>query len=101
CVLVVPCTAGGPGPEQEPEPAYMGRTLRQWIADLKDAEREVRQQAAYTLSRMSPKIRMAFPALKAAVKESDPSVGLGAIRNTKGIQTAAGFYRHSRPAKLA
>jgi HEAT repeat protein len=52
----------------------MGRTLRQWIADLKDDDAQVRQQAAYALSRMGPRIRLALPALKEAVKDSDPSV---------------------------
>jgi HEAT repeat protein len=52
----------------------MGRTLRQWIADLKDADADVRGQAAYTLARMGPTIRPAFPALKEAAKDDDPSV---------------------------
>jgi HEAT repeat protein len=55
----------------EEEPAYMGRPLRQWILDLKDADSEIRQQAAYALSRMGPRIRSALPALQIAVK--DPS----------------------------
>jgi HEAT repeat protein len=49
----------------------MGRSLRQWIADLKDDDAQVRQQAADTLSRMGPRIRPAFAALKNAVKDND------------------------------
>jgi HEAT repeat protein len=52
----------------------MGRTLRHWIADLKDADADVRAQAAYTLARMGPNIRPAFPALKEAAKDDDPRV---------------------------
>src|SRR5262245_10720742 len=74
CLLALPCAAGAPGLESEPEPAYMGRALRQWIADLKDSDAQVRYQAAYVLARMGPNIRLAFPALKEAVKDSDPSV---------------------------
>src|SRR5262249_22499871 len=48
--------------------------LHQWIADLKDADADVRFQAAYTLARMGPTIRPAFPALKEAAKDSDPRV---------------------------
>jgi HEAT repeat protein len=73
CALV-PCAAAAPGGAADEEPAYMGRTLRQWIADLKDDDAVVRHQAAYRLSRMGPRIRAAFPALKIAVKDSDPSV---------------------------
>src|SRR5215831_3162089 len=73
CLLALPCGAGAPG-DSEPEPTYMGRTLRQWIADLKDADADVRFQAAYTLARMGPTIRLAFPALKEAAKDDDPRV---------------------------
>jgi HEAT repeat protein len=72
--LFFPGVAAAPGGEREEEAAYMGRPLRQWILDLKDADTEVRQQAAYTLSRMGSRIQRAFPALKTAVKDSDPSV---------------------------
>src|SRR5262249_49343222 len=70
--------AGATGPEPEEEPAYVGRRLRQWIADLKDADAQVRHQAAYALARMGPNIRLAFPALKDAVKDSDPDGRRGA-----------------------
>jgi HEAT repeat protein len=60
--------------EPDEEPAYMGRSLRQWILDLKDDDPQTRYQAAYILSRMGPKIRPAFPALKRAVKDSDLNV---------------------------
>jgi HEAT repeat protein len=72
--LFFPRVAAAPGGEREEEPAYMGRPLRQWILDLKDADTGVRDQAAYTLSRMGPKIRPAFAALKIAVKDTDSSV---------------------------
>src|SRR5438445_12511251 len=74
CLLALPCAAGAPGLGRNEEPAYMGRSLRQWAADLKDPDAEVRHQAAYALSRMGFNIRQAFPALKEAVKDSDPSV---------------------------
>src|SRR5262249_30843892 len=73
CLLALPCGAGAPG-DSEPEPTYMGRTLRQWIADLKDADADVRGQAAYTLARMGPNIRPAFPALKEAAKDDAPGL---------------------------
>jgi HEAT repeat protein len=73
-LLVLPSWAAAPGSGQDEEPAYMGRTLREWTAYLKDADPQVRYQAAYTLSRMGPRIRRAFPALKEALKDSDPSV---------------------------
>ena len=71
CALGLPRAAAAPGGELEEEPAYMGRSLRQWIADLKDDDAQVRQQAADTLSRMGPRIRPAFAALKNAVKDND------------------------------
>jgi len=71
CALVLPRAAAAPGGEPDEEPAYMGRSLRQWIADLKDDDAQVRQQAAYTLTRMGPRIQSAFPALKIAVKDND------------------------------
>jgi HEAT repeat protein len=74
CVVVLPCAAGAQRVELEEEPAYMGRTFRQWIADLNNGDAEVRHQAAYALAHMGPKISRAFPALKDAAKSSDPSV---------------------------
>src|SRR5215471_3473901 len=74
CVLAFPCSAGAPGSGQDDEPAWMGRRLREWIADLKDTDPQVRSHAAYTLSRMGPRIRRASPALKEALKDSNPTV---------------------------
>jgi HEAT repeat protein len=52
----------------------MGRSLRQWISDLRDDDTQVRYQAAYVLSRMGPRIRPAFAALKIAAKDTDVNV---------------------------
>jgi HEAT repeat protein len=74
CVLAGSSSARAPGSGENDEPVYMGRTLREWTADLKDADPEVRWHAAYTLSRLGPRIRRAFPALKEALRDSDPTV---------------------------
>jgi HEAT repeat protein len=73
-LFAVLCLAGAPGSGANEEPVYMGRSLREWTADLKDVDPQVRYHAAFTLSRMGPRVRSAFPALKEALKDSDPTV---------------------------
>jgi HEAT repeat protein len=74
CVSALLWPAAVPGLEPDEEPAYMGRSLRLWILELKDEDPQVRYQAGYVLSRMGPRIRPAFAALKIAAKDTDVNV---------------------------
>jgi HEAT repeat protein len=57
------------------EPAFDGRPLSSWIADLKAAAPATRNAAAYAISGMGPAAKAAVPALVEALKdESNPTV---------------------------
>jgi HEAT repeat protein len=57
------------------EPAFDGRPLSSWIADLKAAAPATRNAAAYAISGMGPAAKAAVPALVEALKDdSNPTV---------------------------
>jgi HEAT repeat protein len=56
------------------EPVADGRTLSEWVSDLKATAPQVRNAAAYEISGMGPAAAAAVPALIAALDDSEPSV---------------------------
>jgi HEAT repeat protein len=56
------------------EPVADGRTLSQWVADLKAVAPQTRNAAAYEISGMGPAAAPAVPALIEALDDSEPSV---------------------------
>lgn len=56
------------------EPVADGRTLSQWVADLKAVAPQTRNAAAYEISGMGPAAASAVPALIEALDDSEPSV---------------------------
>ncbi len=56
------------------EPVSHGRTLTQWVADLKGTAPQTRNAAAYEISGMGPAAASAVPALIAALDDPDPTV---------------------------
>jgi HEAT repeat protein len=56
------------------EPVADGRTLSEWVADLKARAPQVRNAAAYELAGMGPAAAPAVPALIAALDDPEASV---------------------------
>jgi len=57
------------------EPVADGRTLSQWVVDLKEAAApQTRNAAAYEISGMGPAAAPAVPALITALDDPDPAV---------------------------
>jgi HEAT repeat protein len=56
------------------EPVADGRTLSQWVAELKAAAPQVRNAAAYEIAGLGPEAAPAVPALIKALDDPDPSV---------------------------
>jgi HEAT repeat protein len=56
------------------EPISSGRTLSQWIADLKALAPQTRNAAAYEIAGMGPQAAAAVPALIEALDDSSPVV---------------------------
>ena len=56
------------------EPVADGRTLSQWLADLKAPAPQTRNAAAYEISGMGPAAAAAVPALIIALDDPEPSV---------------------------
>jgi HEAT repeat protein len=56
------------------EPVADGRTLTQWVADLKAAAPQSRNAAAYEISGMGPAAAAAVPALIVALDDPEASV---------------------------
>ncbi|HEY3013100.1 MAG TPA: HEAT repeat domain-containing protein [Gemmatimonadales bacterium] len=56
------------------EPTSDGRTLSQWIADLKALAPQTRNAAAYEIAGMGPAAAAAVPALIAALDDPIPTV---------------------------
>jgi HEAT repeat protein len=90
--LVVPETVlgqvpGQPGQPQPPAPAQLltssslvgGKTLDQWIEDLKDKDPSVRETAMATLRMYGPVARPAVPALIKACQDGDASLRVNAV----------------------
>ena len=56
------------------EPVADGRTLSEWVADLKAPAPQTRNAAAYELSGMGPAAAAAVPALIEALDDPEPTV---------------------------
>ncbi len=56
------------------EPVTDGKTLSQWVADLKSAAPQVRNAAAYEIAGLGKDAAAAVPALIKALDDPDPSV---------------------------
>jgi len=56
------------------EPVADGRTLSEWVADLKAPAPQTRNAAAYEISGMGPAAAAAVPALITALDDSEASV---------------------------
>ncbi len=72
-VLLLTSTAAAQG-EATPEPVSDGRTLTQWIADLKEPAPQTRNAAAYEISGMGAAAARAVPALIAALEDPEVTV---------------------------
>jgi HEAT repeat protein len=62
------------GPANGKEPESHGRSLSQWIADLKAAAPQTRNAAAYEISGMGPAAAAAVPALIESLDDPAPAV---------------------------
>src|ERR687893_2677025 len=72
-------TLGSPAPAQTAtakanEPVSGGRTLSEWIADLKGLSPQTRNAAAYEIAGMGPAAAAAVPALIEALDDPIPAV---------------------------
>jgi HEAT repeat protein len=72
-VLFLSSTASAQGASKA-EPVADGRTLSQWIAELKAAAPQTRNAAAYEISGMGPAAAAAVPALIEALSDPEPTV---------------------------
>jgi HEAT repeat protein len=61
-------------PVKAKEPVSNGRTLSQWIADLKAQSPQTRNAAAYEIAGLGPAAAAAVPALIEALDDPAPSV---------------------------
>ena len=61
-------------PARAREPVSNGRTLSQWVADLKAQSPQTRNAAAYEIAGMGPAAAAAVPALIVALDDPEPSV---------------------------
>jgi HEAT repeat protein len=72
--LVTPAAWGQASSAKEKEPVTDGRTLSEWVADLKEAAPQVRNAAAYEISGLGPAAAPAVPALIEALDDPEASV---------------------------
>ena len=56
------------------EPAYDGRPMSAWVAQLEDAAPQIRSAAAYALAGIGPAAKGAVPALSALLADEGPNV---------------------------
>jgi HEAT repeat protein len=73
-VLVLSSAAWGQTESAGKEPVADGRTLSQWVADLKAPAPQTRNAAAYEISGMGAAAAAAVPALIEALDVSEPTV---------------------------
>jgi HEAT repeat protein len=72
-ILVLTSTASAQGAATK-EPVADGRTLTQWIADLKEPAPQTRNAALYEISGMGPAAAPAVPALIVALDDPEATV---------------------------
>src|SRR5690349_13071571 len=63
-----------PARGEKQEPSYGSKTMRQWLAELKDTSPAVRREAASALGYLTPPTKAVLAPLLAALKDPDPSV---------------------------
>ena len=73
-ILLVTTNAVAQGTSAKKEPMADGRTLSQWVADLKAPAPQTRNAAAYEISGMGPAAAAAVPALIDALDDPSPAV---------------------------
>jgi HEAT repeat protein len=73
-VLTLSSAAWGQTESAGKEPVADGRTLSQWVADLKAPAPQTRNAAAYEISGMGAAAAAAVPALIEALDDSEPTV---------------------------
>jgi HEAT repeat protein len=73
-VLLLAPRAWAPGGGSAKEPVSDGRTLSEWVAELKGAAPQTRNAAAYEISGMGPAAAAAVPALIEALDDPEPTV---------------------------
>jgi HEAT repeat protein len=73
-LVLATSAAGQTKPAKSREPVSDGRTLSEWIADLKALAPESRNAAAYEIAGMGPAAAAAVPALIAALDDPIPAV---------------------------
>jgi HEAT repeat protein len=72
--LVFTSSAWAQASTTKKEPVADGKTLSQWVADLKADAPQVRNAAAYEISGLGPAAAPAVPALIKALDDPEPSV---------------------------
>jgi HEAT repeat protein len=72
--LVLASGAAAQTPVKVKEPTSHGRTLSQWIVDLKGLAPQTRNAAAYEIAGMGPAAEAAVPALIVALDDENPTV---------------------------
>src|SRR5262249_7453526 len=77
-----------PRPEKN-EPTFMGKTVDDWVKDLRSSDPAPRGGAASVLGFMGPKAKAAIPALVKALADSDSFVRLEATQALARMGTAA------------
>jgi HEAT repeat protein len=73
-VLLLAPRAWAQGGGSAKEPVSDGRTLSEWVAELKGAAPQTRNAAAYEISGMGPAAAAAVPALIEALDDPEPTV---------------------------
>ena len=73
-ILLVTTNAVAQGTSAKKESMADGRTLSQWVADLKAPAPQTRNAAAYEISGMGPAAAPAVPALIDALDDPSPAV---------------------------
>ena len=68
----------GPTKDEHGNPLYAGRTLAAWVADLKDADALVREEAIEVIGQAGRAARSATPELRKLLKAGDPEARLRA-----------------------
>jgi len=88
-ILFVTGNAVAQGGSAKKEPVADGRTLSQWVADLKAPAPQTRNAAAYEISGMGPAAAAAVPALIEALDDPSPAVRFPVTVALKEIGPAA------------
>src|SRR5207245_10930676 len=76
CVLAGLAWAGAEQLRAE-DPGYKGRSLTEWVSDLRNLSPHVREKAVPAFRSLGP---LAIPALQGLLKDADPGVRQAAIR---------------------